>query len=230
MFKIKICGITTVDDALHALEAGADAIGLHLYAASPQCIDAARACEIVEQVRERYEPAKAAIYAVFANATLDDILWTLRDAELYGDDKGIGIQLHGDELPQLIAELQQHGIGGMPGVLQALGYAPVVPVVRGFSAEMDLATIDAWLAECHRLGAPPDAVLLEAALPGQFRGLPLILGGELSPQNVAAAIASSRPDAVDVVSGVESAPGKKDAAKVWAFVAAAKRAFAGGTT
>jgi phosphoribosylanthranilate isomerase len=225
MFRIKICGITTIEDALHAVEAGADAIGLHLFAESPRSIDAGRACEIVEQVRERHDPGQLAIFAVFANALLDDILWMLRDAELYGDDKGVGVQLQGNESPLLLAELQQHGIGRPQGLLQALGYAPVVPVIRTFRESAEPAAIDAWLAECNRLGAPPDAILLERQMPGHFRGIPVILGGELTPLNVAAAIAAAQPDAVDAIEGVESAPGVKDAAKVWAFVAAAKRAF-----
>jgi phosphoribosylanthranilate isomerase len=230
MFKIKICGITTVDDALHAVEAGADAVGIHLTETSPRRIDAGRACEIVDAIRDRHDAAKVAVYAVFADALLDDILWALRDAELYGDDRGVGIQLHGDESPLLLAELQQHGIGRPQGVLQAMGYAPIVPVVRAFRETTDEAAIDAWLAECNRLGAPPDAILLERKMPGHFRGLPVILGGDLTPENVGEAIAAAQPDAIDVVAGVETSPGVKDAAKVWRFVAEAQKAFPGLAT
>lgn len=225
MFRIQICGITTVDDALFAAEAGADAIGIDFREGRPRSIDAGRANEIVEQLREKYEAAQVEIYAVFANATVDDILWTLRDAELYGPDMGVGIQLHGEEPPRILAELQQHGLGRAQGLLQALGHAPVVPIVRAFPEEADQASIDAWLAACDRLGVLPDAVQIESQLPGHFRGLPLILGGELTPQNVGQAIAAIRPDAVQAAGGVESSPGKLDAAKVWAFVAAASAAL-----
>jgi phosphoribosylanthranilate isomerase len=98
------------------------------------------------------------------------------------------------------------------------------------------------LQECERLEVLPQAVLIDAFQPGAYGGtgaradwpavrrqhwpVPLILAGGLTPENVAEAIATARPDAVDVASGVESAPGKKDPAKVRAFVTAAKRAFA----
>lgn len=225
MFRIQICGVTTLEDALFAAEGGADAIGLDFRPGSPRCIDAAVACEIVERVREKYDASQVEVYAIFANAAVDDILWMLRDAELYGPDMGVGIQLHGDEPPQMLADLQQHGLGRPQGLLQALGHAPIVPIVRAFRQEAELASIGAWLAECDRLGALPDAVLVASELRGQFRGLPLILGGELTPQNVGGAIAAVGPDAVQATSGVESSPGKLDAAKVWAFVAAARAAL-----
>jgi phosphoribosylanthranilate isomerase len=225
MFRIQICGVTTVEDALFAAEAGADAVGVDFREESPRRVDPALACEIVERLRDKYEASQVEVSAVFADASVDDILWTLRDAELYGPDMGVGIQLYGNEPPRILAELQQHGIGRAQGLLQALGHAPIVPIVRAFRSEIGLESIDAWLAECDRLGVLPDAVLIESELRGQFRGLPLILGGELPPPNVGQAIAAIRPDAVQATSGVESSPGKLDAAKVWAFVAAAKTAL-----
>jgi phosphoribosylanthranilate isomerase len=117
--------------------------------------------------------------------------------------------------------------------------------VRAFRCRSNnMAEVTGHLAECRNVNAMPDAILLDAFAPGsyggtghvvdwpavgsrgeQLFGLPLILAGGLTPENVAQAIATARPNAVDVASGVESSPGKKDPAKVRAFVAAAKAAF-----
>jgi phosphoribosylanthranilate isomerase len=245
MYKIKICGITTVDDALLAAEAGADAIGLNFYDKSPRYVDAARAAEIVERLREDYAPDQLQVFAVFVNASLDDILWTLRDADLYGIEQGVGIQLHGDEPPELLRDLCQQGLGQDKSLLQALGYVPVVPLVRAFRCpSTDLSAPAAYLQQCQRLGVLPQGVLLDAFSPDSYGGtgdvmdwsvisrernkllgLPVVLAGGLTPANVATAIAAAKPDAVDVASGVESAPGTKDAAKVYAFIAGAKKAL-----
>src|SRR5438132_350748 len=97
MFKIKICGITTPDDALLAAEAGADAIGLNFYAKSPRCVQPDRAAEIVQRLREDYSAEQVRVFGIFVNASLDEILWTIREANLYGVEQGFGVQLHGDE-------------------------------------------------------------------------------------------------------------------------------------
>ncbi|MCU0880438.1 MAG: phosphoribosylanthranilate isomerase [Pirellulaceae bacterium] len=195
MFQIKICGITTVEDALLAAEAGADAIGLNFYAQSPRCVSPEGAQEIGR-----------------------------------GITSGWGVQLHGDEPPAAIRDVR---------------HLTKTPVVRAFRCRgSNLADVAGYLAECRNLDAMPDAILLDAFAPGsyggtghvvdwpvvgsrgeQLFGLPLILAGGLTPDNVAQAIATARPNAVDVASGVESSPGKKDPAKVRAFVAAAKAAF-----
>jgi phosphoribosylanthranilate isomerase len=230
MFQIKICGITTVDDALLAAEAGADAIGLNFYAKSPRCVTAERAQEIVAAVRSSYAADKVAMYAVCVNAAPDEIRQFL-DPAGRGIIPGWGIQLHGDEPPAAIREVR-HLVN--------------TPVVRAFRCrDSNLADVASYLAECRNLDAMPAAILLDAFAPGsyggtghvvdwpavgsrgeQLFGLPLVLAGGLTPENVAAAIATARPDAVDVASGVESSPGKKDPDKVRAFLAAAKGAFA----
>jgi len=247
MFRIKICGITSVEDALMAAEAGADAIGLNFYEQSPRYVTAQLAEKIVEELRGTYSADEVAVYGVFVNATADDILWVIRDANLYGNDRGLGIQLHGDEPPELIRELRSHGLGTSGDLLQAFGHVPTVPITRAFRCrDADLAQHAAYLAKCQELGALPQAVLLDAFAPGVYGGtgqtvdwnavrerskslfgLPLVLAGGLTPENVADAIATAKPDAVDVASGVESSPGKKDYAKTLAFVATAKKALAG---
>jgi phosphoribosylanthranilate isomerase len=111
MYRVKICGITRPDDALLAAEAGADAIGLNFYEKSPRCIHADQAAEIVEHLRENYDADQVQVFGVFINASLDDILWTIREANLYGPETGFGIQLHGDEPPELLRDLYQQGLG-----------------------------------------------------------------------------------------------------------------------
>jgi phosphoribosylanthranilate isomerase len=246
MYRVKICGITTVDDALQAAEAGADAIGLNFYEQSPRFVAPDLAGEIVAAVRKQYPANRLAIFGVFVNPTLDDIVWTFREGNLFGVEQSVGIQLHGDEPPELLAELRQHGIGTSEDLLHTLGHAPLTPVVRALRPKSpELSDAAAYLQQCQALRALPQAVLLDAHEPGAYGGtgkradwhavaghrdqlcdLPVILAGGLTPANVAEAIAIAKPDAVDVASGVESAPGKKDHAQVWAFVAAAKKAFA----
>jgi len=246
MFRVKICGITSPDDALLAAEAGADAIGLNCYEKSLRFIDPQHAGEIAERLRKEYSADRVQIFLVFVNAGLDDILWTIREAHLYGAEMGLGVQIHGDEPPELLRGLREHGIGVTGTLFQASGHAPTVPVVRALRcSERDLSSQSLYLQNCQSLVALPQAVLLDAHAPGSYGGtgqvvdwrmihdqrdklldLPLILAGGLTPENVAEAIAIACPDAVDVASGVESAPGKKDAAKVHAFVARARQAFA----
>jgi len=245
MYTIKICGITRPDDALLAAEAGAGAIGLNFYEQSPRFIHAERAAEIVERLRENYAAEQVQVFGVFVNASLDDILWTIREASLYGPEGGFGIQLHGDEPPELLRDLNQHGLGKTGELLQVLGHVPEVPIVRALRCQgADLAQHRDYLQRCQQLGALPQAILLDAFTPSAYGGtgealdwasvrparqalgnLPLVLAGGLNPQNVAAAIALAQPDAVDVAGGVESSPGIKDAAKVYAFASLAKQAF-----
>jgi phosphoribosylanthranilate isomerase len=244
MFRIKICGITSAEDALLAAEAGADAIGLNFYGKSPRCVAADVAAEIVERLRENYSPEQAQVVLVFVNHSVEEILWTIREADLYGP--GLCLQLHGDEPPELLRELRSHGLGTAGHLLQATGHVPTVPVIRAFRcAGADFSAVDSHLNQCNRLSACPQAVLIDAFQPGTYGGsgqradwpalqqwrsslqVPLILAGGLTAVNVAQAIAAVHPAAVDVASGVESAPGKKDYAKTMAFVAAAKQAFQG---
>jgi phosphoribosylanthranilate isomerase len=245
MFRVKICGITNVADALHAAEAGADAIGLNFYEGSPRFVAPDVAGRIVAAVRQQYDAQRLAIVAVFVNASLDDIVFAFRDGDLFGVDQSLAIQLHGDEPPELLAQLRQHGIGTTEDLLHTLGHAPLTPVIKAFRSQSpDLADVATYLKHCQELKSLPQAVLLDALQPGhyggtgakadwqavaagkeQMLGLPVILAGGLTDLNVAEAIAAARPDGVDVASGVESAPGRKEPVKVWRFVAAAKKAY-----
>lgn len=216
MFRIKICGITSVADALLAAEAGADAIGLNFYERSPRYVTAERAKEICAAL-----PAGLAKVGVFVNSLPKGIVAAAERAGLNA------VQLHGDEGPDFLA---------------ALGSLPAIKAFR--CRESTLNSVRAFLNLCPA-SSLPIAVLLDAHVPGdyggtgqvldwqrlraqrpQLLGLPLILAGGLTPENVAEAIRVAQPEAVDTASGVESSPGVKDAGKLRAFIASARSAFA----
>ena len=216
MFRIKICGITSVADALLAAEAGADAIGLNFYERSPRYVTAERAKEICAAL-----PAGLAKVGVFVNSLPKGIVAAAERAGLNA------VQLHGDEGPDFLA---------------ALGSLPAIKAFR--CRESTLNSVRAFLNLCPA-SSLPIAVLLDAHVPGdyggtgqvldwqrlraqrpQLLGLPLILARGLTPENVAEAIRVAQPEAVDTASGVESSPGVKDAGKLRAFIASARSAFA----
>lgn len=216
MFRIKVCGITSVEDALLAAEAGADAIGLNFYDKSPRYVTTEAAQEICRAL-----PAGVAKVGVFVNSLPKGIIAT---ASRLGLD---AVQLHGDEGPEFLA---------------ALGKLPVIKAFR--CKESTLSGVEAFLNLCDE-SAHPIAILLDAHAPGTYggtgqvldwaglhrersklRSIPLILAGGLTPLNVGEAIRLAQPEAVDTASGVESAPRKKDRDKVRAFVSAAQSALA----
>jgi phosphoribosylanthranilate isomerase len=223
MFRIKICGITRIEDAAVAAEAGADAIGLNFYAKSPRCVSLETAATIAQAVA-----GGPLVVGVFVNASAAEIAQAVASVPLGA------IQLHGDEQPEFVDELP-------PGV-------PVIRAARIGTA--GLAEAAAYRDACVAAGRPLAAVLLDASVkvqPGEEvvyggsghrldwprvaaeRGVlastPVILAGGLTPVNVAEAISVSRCDGVDTASGVESSPGVKDHEMVRAFVAAARRAL-----
>ncbi len=216
MFRVKICGVTTVTDALTAAEAGADAIGLNCYAKSRRYCS----LEIAQPIAEAL-PRHVRKVGVFVNATAEEIR-AIADA-LQLD----AVQLHGDEPPEFLRELRR------------------VAVIRAFRLGEDFSSVAEYLRRCHQLNCVPRMVLVDAHSATEyggtgatidwkllkkhrrdFAGVPLVLAGGLTPRNVAAAIEAVRPWAVDTASGVEDAPGKKSAETVRAFVSAAKDAFA----
>ncbi|MBE0595687.1 MAG: phosphoribosylanthranilate isomerase [Desulfuromonadales bacterium] len=200
MVRVKICGITNIEDARQAAVSGADAIGVVFFAQSPRCVTPEQARRIVLAL-----PPLVAAVGLFVNEAPESI------REIASFCGLTALQLHGDEQPQ---ECQ------LPPwrVIKALR-------VRDSSS---LAGLDAW---------PVSALLLDAWAEGSYGGTgktfdwslattasgrPIILAGGLTPENVAEAVRVVRPWAVDVSSGVEAAPGRKDPAKVAAFIRAAK--------
>jgi phosphoribosylanthranilate isomerase len=201
--RIKFCGITTVEDAEIALGAGAWAIGLIFWPRSPRRVPAERAAEIAALTKRRAEVA-----GVFVNATLDHVA---RTADAVGLTM---LQLHGDEGPAYCAEAARR-----------TGCKVIKAVrVRGGGDVRALGSFhtDYHLLDSYTGGVPGGTGETFAwELARAHRGpIPMILSGGLNPDNVADAIAAVRPYAVDVASGVERSPGRKDPDKLRAFAAA----------
>jgi phosphoribosylanthranilate isomerase len=201
--RIKLCGITSRDDALLAVEAGAWAVGCILWPGSPRACDPAAAARIAAAVRRR-----AHVCGVFVNATLDDVA---------GLVDGIGltmVQLHGDEGPAFCSEVARRTGAKVMKAAAVRGHADI----RALAA----FHTDYHLLDAHRSGMRGGTgETFDWDLVRTRRSkIPLVLSGGLRPDNVAEAIAAVRPFAVDTASGTEATPGVKDPEKVAAFVAA----------
>jgi phosphoribosylanthranilate isomerase len=219
---VKICGNTSLGDALLAVEAGADAVGF-VFAASPRRVTAAQVAAIVPHLPPTIEKI-----GVFVDATLEEIVSTVQACGL------TGVQLHFDAYPELPARLRER-LGPGLRILRVMHFAAE-------SAEQFAAQIAEYAQSPH-----VDAVLVDsltataaggtgvtfdwiAASKTLFQDAEvrqrLVAAGGLNPANVTQAIDALRPWGVDVASGVEAAPGRKDAAKVREFITRAR----GGNT
>ena len=201
--RIKLCGITSLDDARLAVDAGAWAIGCILWRQSPRACDPAEAARIAAAVRRR-----AHVCGVFVNAHLDEVAHK-------ADDLGLSLlQLHGDEGPAYCAEAARRT--GCRVIKAARVRS------RGDVDALETFHTDFHLVDGHvpglagGTGETFDWSLLRA----RRTDIPLILSGGLRAENVGEAIATVRPFAVDVASGVEAEPGRKDPDKLEAFFAA----------
>ena len=203
MAKVKICGITNLEDALFAAEAGADALGFVFYAKSPRCIAPDRAREIILRL-----PPFVTKVGVFVNEELDRVREIMAYCHLdYA-------QLHGDEPPEQVAALA-------PRVIKAVRVRLAADIERLAQYRAVAYLLDTYHPTKH--GGTGEAFDWELAVEAKSHG-PIILAGGLTPDNVAAAIERVQPYAVDVSSGVEAAPGIKDYQKVQCFIIAAKGA------
>jgi phosphoribosylanthranilate isomerase len=210
--RVKICGVTGPEEARRVAELGADAVGLNFYFASPRYVDPSRAAAILREL-----PPFVEAVGLFVNVLLREAV-----AALAPLPRVRCVQWHGDH----------------PEPPDASGYhlVPAFPV----RDEASLADITRYLDLCREVGRLPAAVLVDAHVPGQYGGtgqkapwrllasfrpgVPLVLAGGLTPDNVAEAVRLVRPYAVDVASGVESAPGVKDLDKVRRFIDRARSA------
>lgn len=201
---LKICGMTRVGDALHAVREGATAIGFVFWKGSPRYIEPERAGEIAAAL-----PATVTTVGVFVNEPVDAIRETVRVAGLRM------VQLHGEETPAYMEQIDQ-------------------PVMRAVTLDTMVETTKTWPADTtllldstdpSRRGAGRAAVDWPRAA-AITRGRRVVLAGGLTPDNIEEAIVTVRPIGVDVASGVESAPGVKDLDKVARFLANAQAAFA----
>jgi phosphoribosylanthranilate isomerase len=200
---LKICGMTRVGDALHAVREGATAIGFVFWKGSPRYIEPDRAAEIAAAL-----PPSVKTVGVFVNEPVERIRETANVARLRM------VQLHGDEPPAYVDQIEQ-------------------PVIRAVSLDTVDETTWTWPTETmllldstdpSRRGGREAVDWSRAALATRNRRV--VLAGGLTPDNVEQAIVTVRPIGVDVASGVESAPGVKDLDKVARFLTNARAAFA----
>ena len=202
--RVKICGITRIEDALTAVDQGADAIGLVFYARSPRGIDMLTAKRIIDALPPFVTPV-----GLFVNAGREAVNKVL-------DQLPLGLlQFHGDETPS-----ECEGFG-LPWV-KAIRMRPQIDVQ---TTAQDFAGAAALLLDAYtpgQFGGTGERFAWER-IPSDL-GRPLVLAGGLTPNNVAGAIQAVRPYAVDVSGGVESAKGIKDPARVAAFLQATRRA------
>jgi len=199
--RIKVCGLTRVEDVQAAVAAGVDAIGLVFYPESPRHLTIAQAVTLCREI-----PPFVTIVGLFVNASRAEVHRVVESVPLNL------LQFHGDETVD-----QCEGFG-LP-YLRAARVRPGVDLLE-FASQFPSARallLDTWTPAYGGSGESFDWSLVPASCP-----LPVILSGGLTPDNVAEAIRQVRPVAVDVSSGVESAKGIKDAAKIRAFVSAVR--------
>ncbi len=218
MTKIKICGIKTLKDALAAIEAGADYLGFNFYPKSVRFIEKETCAEITSTLKREHPQIK--LVGVFVNSSIDQIKSILETCHL---DLA---QLHGDETPEMLKYFN----------------GKAFKAIRLSASTSVDESVFPFLKSVPESASP--ALLIDAAVKGVYGGsgvtadwsaaaelakkYPLLLAGGLTPENVADAVRQVQPWGVDVASGVESEPGKKDAAKMSAFVKAVKQTIDDG--
>jgi len=202
MVKVKICGITNFEDAQAAADLGADMLGFNFFEGSKRYVERSTAAKIIRGLDDRVDPV-----GVFVNAEIDTIQTTVEKTGL------AAIQLHGDEEPEFVATVAK--TCGVP-VIKALRVTPdfSVEVIRDFPVDSILLDVYSTAA----FGGTGERFDWNIAVAAKQFSDRLFLAGGLTPDNVAEAVELVRPYAVDVASGVESAPGKKDPIKMEAFI------------
>lgn len=202
---VKICGVTSVADALAVAEARADALGLNFYEGSPRYLPMKTAAEIAREA-----PSFLIKVGVFVNASEETVLRAIGEC-------GLNIaQFHGDEPPEFCVQFPVMTIKAFR-----------IRDAESLAALPNYKT-DAWLLDAFvpdKAGGTGTKFNWDLAIEARKLGTPIFLAGGLTPENVGEAVRTVQPYAVDVSSGVESTPGKKDHAKIKAFVAAAKAAL-----
>ena len=211
MFRIKVCGITSWTDARRAVDCGADALGFNFCRRSPRYISPLAAGRIIARL-----PKHVACVGVFVNEPMEVVLRARNIA-------GINLaQLHGEEPPEIVARLAERMV-----TIKAFRVSPKfqLAALRRYRAA-DAFLLDGFSSRARGgTGRTVDWRLARRA--GRYG--PIVLAGGLSAENIAEAVRRARPAAVDVNSGVERAPGRKDAKKLQAFfdaVESVKKYFA----
>jgi phosphoribosylanthranilate isomerase len=202
--KVKICGITNVADGRAAADAGADALGFVFCEKSPRHVSIPSAAEITIAM-----PAFIVKVGVFVNAPEDLVFRAIAECSLSL------LQFHGEEPPEYCA-----GFGVMSMKAFRIRDAESLRSLPAY--QTDAWLLDAWSPD--KAGGTGEKFNWDLAIKARKLGRPIFLAGGLTPENVAEAVRRVGPYAVDVSSGVEAEPGRKDHAKVKAFIAAAKAA------
>ena len=251
--RVKICGITNLEDALAAVDAGADALGFIFYESSPRKVSTEAAGNIIREL-----PPFVAKVGVFVNASEEMVRRAVGECGLDT------LQFHGDESPEFCGRFSaveiENGTASLTPALPvprlrrsprrggtdagALAVStPAMPAPRTWTPlkiykafriqnlesleALPAYKTDAWLLDSFVAGKPGGTGAKfnwDLAVEAKKIGRPIILAGGMTPENVAQAVRKVQPFAVDVSSGVESLPGKKDHTKVRRFIAAAKAA------
>jgi phosphoribosylanthranilate isomerase len=212
--RIKICGITNEADACQAARLGADLIGLNFFARSPRCISLTTAVSILREL-----PSFVEAIGLFVNVPQHQVVEILQPL-----DRIRTFQWYGEHHE----------------VVDPFPYQRIAAF--SIRDQQDLKSITDYLQRCRDCGFVPAAILTDAHVPGQYGGtghtvpwellaefrpgVPLILAGGLRPENVAKAVRLVRPNAVDVASGVEENPRRKDLEKMRRFIGNAREAAA----
>jgi phosphoribosylanthranilate isomerase len=199
---VKICGITSAKDARMAVDAGADALGFMFYEPSPRCVTPEQAAAIIAEL-----PTHVARVGVFVDANE----MTVRDtAAAAGLDT---LQFHGSEPPEFCARFELRTIKAFR--VKDSGSLDLLPSFR----------TDAWLLDSYVKGVPGgtgERFNWDLAVEAKRLGRPILLAGGLTPDNAAEAVGQVVPFGLDISSGVEAAPGRKDASKVEALISNVK--------
>jgi phosphoribosylanthranilate isomerase len=216
---VKICGIRDTATAENVAKLMPDAIGLNFYSQTPRAVSVVTAAEIVRQLPPKIEPV-----GLFVNHAVEEIRSICDQCNIRT------VQLHGDEPPQLLADLQADTVD--------------LKIIRAYRMGTEgLDPLEKYLADCARLNAKIFACLIDARIEGLYGGsgrtVPwnrldaeyqpnawprMILAGGLTPKNVSKAVGTVRPWGVDVAGGVESSPGEKDLNLIERFITTAREA------
>ncbi len=210
MTKVKICGITSLDDAIATVDEGADMIGFNFYRGSKRFIEPNNARKIIDALTR-----DSGHVGVFVNESINEVVRIV-------DEVGLdGIQLHGGESNEYVADLMKRT---SRFVIKAFRVSSTFAFEKALDSSATYVMLDGY--SLHELGGTGVVADWNVATKVVFcRPEAVYLAGGLTPENVAEAIRVVKPHAVDVASGVESSPGRKDPDKVAAFIKAAKAAL-----
>lgn len=211
--KVKICGLTSKDDATWAINYGADYLGVNFFKESPRHVSLTTADKWVTSL-----PSFASVVGVFVNASEEEILKAVTHLKLKG------VQLHGEESPEMVAHLKSEleGLGRPVFIIKAFRMhgEETLTAMDAYAGSVDYFLLDSYVE--GEPGGTGARFNWDLAVQAQEKGKPIFLAGGLTPENVKEAAKKVKPFAVDVASGVEKSVRKKDSEKIRDFVQNAK--------